>query len=302
MRGSILDSLFAAMERDERIFFLTADMGINLVERFEQVYPKRFLNVGIAEQNLIGISAGLVNAGFRPFAYTISNFLIHRAFEQIRNDILVHRYPVVLLGTSAGWDNAPLGPTHHIVDDWGPLAALGGGMDIYCPSSKNFAAGLVPRLIEDGRPAYVRIAKAAALADAPPGDFFHLEGAPGAPLLVGYGTTSAIVLEARKRQPDWGVLILQKLSPLGDLQLGPVMDRYERAIVVEDHFAHSGLYGGLCRQAAEYGWRPKVQSAAPSEYSLTVSPSENGYFGRFGMNVEALQSRLAATPASPRDS
>ncbi|MEP7365551.1 MAG: hypothetical protein ABI972_20035 [Acidobacteriota bacterium] len=298
MRDSILDTLFDTMARDERIFFLTADMGINLVERFEQAYPKRFLNVGIAEQNLIGVAAGLINAGFRPFAYTISNFLIHRAFEQIRNDVLLHRYPVVLLGTSAGWDNAPLGPTHHILDDWGALSALGGDIDIYCPSSKNYAACLVPRLLSDARPAYIRIAKSAALPESPEGDFFHLEGNPGAPLLIGYGTTTATLLEARKQCPETGVLILQKLSPIESLELLPIFARYGRAIVVEDHLAHSGLFASLCRAAMQQGWSTKLESAAPTGHSLTVSPTETGYFGRFGMSMEALRERVVSNVIS----
>jgi len=288
VRGAILDTLFAAMARDERIFFLTADMGINLVERFEQAYPTRFLNVGIAEQNLIGVSAGLVNAGFRPFAYTISNFLIHRAFEQIRNDIILHRYPVVLLGTSAGWDNAPLGPTHHIIDDWGALAALGEPMDIYCPCSKNYASALVHRVLEEARPAYVRIPKTAAMDESPEGDFFHLPGDPASPLLIAYGTTARIALEARKQNPDLGVLILQKLLPWDSLALDPIITQYGRAVVVEDHFPHSGLFAALCRQAVHNGWRLRLDSVAPGEYSLIVSPADTGYFSRFAMAPDAL--------------
>jgi transketolase len=97
MRGVFLDKLFQKMETDETIFFLTADMGINLVERFEENFPDRFLNVGIAEQNLIGIAAGLAESGMRPYVYTISNFLVHRCFEQIRNDIVIHKLPIVLV-------------------------------------------------------------------------------------------------------------------------------------------------------------------------------------------------------------
>ena len=86
MRKQIIDAIFNQMETDESIFFLTADMGINLVEKIEQKFPRRFVNVGIAEQNLIGVAAGLANAGFRPFAYTISNFLIQK-------EVLVQLYP-----------------------------------------------------------------------------------------------------------------------------------------------------------------------------------------------------------------
>ena len=114
------------MEKDENIFFLTADMGINLVEQIQDKFPTRYANVGIAEQNMIGVAAGLANLGYKPFVYTISNFVIHRCLEQIRNDIILHKYPITLMGTSTGYDNAPLGPTHHIIDDWGCLRALPG--------------------------------------------------------------------------------------------------------------------------------------------------------------------------------
>src|SRR5262249_51456034 len=131
MRRQIIESIFQRMAADNDEFVLTAEMGINLVEKFEEKYPERFANVGISEQNLVGVSAGLVNLGYRPFAYTITNFAVHRCFEQIRNDIGIHEYPIVLLGTSTGYDNAPLGPTHHIIDDWGALKAIP-EIDIYC--------------------------------------------------------------------------------------------------------------------------------------------------------------------------
>ena len=161
MRGRKIDTIFAQMKTNPDVFFLTADMGISLVEKFGEEYPDRYTNVGIAEQNLIGVSAGLANLGYRPFAYTISNFVIHRCFEQIRNDIGLHGYPITLLGTSTGYDNAPLGPTHHIIDEWGILKSVP-GIDIYCPSSLSYAAKLVERILHAGRPAYVRIPKGGA--------------------------------------------------------------------------------------------------------------------------------------------
>ena len=93
MRTIIFDALFDRMRTDKRLFMLTADMGFNLVERFKEAYPDRFVNVGIAEQNMVGIAAGLCNAGFRPFCYTISNFYL-RAFERITVGAPVGQYRV----------------------------------------------------------------------------------------------------------------------------------------------------------------------------------------------------------------
>ena len=95
MRNLIIDDIFQQMKIDESIFFMTADMGINLVEKFKDNFPDRFANVGIAEQNLIGIASGLANVGYKPFVYSISN-LIHRCLEQVRNDIIFHKYPITL--------------------------------------------------------------------------------------------------------------------------------------------------------------------------------------------------------------
>ena len=125
MRNKIIDQIHLEMKKDDSIFFLTADYGNpSGMTRFKTEYQESFLNVGIAEQNLIGVASGLINAGFKVVAYTISNFLVHRCFEQLRNDISLHKKPILLIGTSCGFDNAPLGPTHHIIDDWGCIKNL----------------------------------------------------------------------------------------------------------------------------------------------------------------------------------
>ena len=100
MRNQIIDQIHNEMKKDEKIFFLTADMGINLVEKIKNDYPDRYLNVGIAEQNLIGVASGLINVGYRVVTYTISNFLVHRCFEQLRNDISLHKKAILMVGTS----------------------------------------------------------------------------------------------------------------------------------------------------------------------------------------------------------
>jgi transketolase len=87
VRGLFFDKLKKLMNEDKSIFFLTGDTGFNLVESMLEEIPERALNVGVAEQNMIGIASGLVNVGFVPVCYAITNFLVERSFEQIRNDI-----------------------------------------------------------------------------------------------------------------------------------------------------------------------------------------------------------------------
>lgn len=293
MRGDIIEALFKRMAHDERVFFLTADMGINLVERFQEAYPARFLNVGIAEQSLIGVSSGLYNAGFRPVAYTISNFLVHRCFEQIRNDIALHDYPVILLGTSAGFDNAPLGPTHHIIDDWGHVAALP-GVDVYCPSSVPFARSLLDRLLDGPRPAYVRIPKGTPAEPASDEDFVYLSGAGPGPLLVSYGGCVQACLKVQAQRPNISVLICNRLTRLKDAHMLRALADHDRAIVVEDHHPEIGLFGALCRLCMSERIFPKLESLSPRGYCLTVGASSGFYERRYNMDEQGISAALAA--------
>jgi len=297
MRGNIINAVFDRMARDERVFFLTADMGINLVERIAQAYPDRFLNVGIAEQNLIGVSAGLCNAGYKPVAYTISNFLTHRCFEQIRNDIALHEYPIVLLGTSAGFDNAPLGPTHHIVDDWGAIAGIP-GIDIYCPSSVPFAEPLIDRLLNAGRPAYVRIPKGEPAEPASTADIVYLPGARAHTLIATYGSPAQNALAVAAARDDVSVLVFNRLRPIEWEQIAQPLRDHETVIVVEDHFPEHGLYGALCRLCMEAGVYPRIRSLAPQGYNLTVGTSAAYYEAIYGIDVAGIEEGLRALEAA----
>lgn len=291
MRSDILDSIYDRMAHDETIFFLVADMGINLVERFAEAYPDRYLNVGIAEQDLIGVSAGLCNAGFRPFAYTISNFLTHRCFEQIRNDVALLGYPVTLLGTSAGFDNAPLGPTHHIIDDWGAVAGIP-GIDIYCPSSVAYAKGLVDRILAHNQPAYVRIPKGEPAEPASCEDVVYIPAARPRVLLASYGSPAQNCLAAAAQRDDVSVLIFNRLRPIPWAPIEQALEPHDLTIVVEDHFPEQGLYGTLCRLLQESGTRIPLRSLAPTGYNFTVGTNSRFYEKLYKMDPEGILSVL----------
>ena len=287
MRGQIIDAIFAEMEKNDDIFFLTADMGINLVEKFGEKFPDRYANVGIAEQNLIGVSAGLANLGYRPFAYTISNFVIHRCLEQIRNDIGIHHYPITLLGTSTGFDNAPLGPTHHIIDDWGSLQSLP-DIDVYCPSSMTYASTIVETVLNESRPAYIRIPKGAHQEPDSADHVVHVPGKAAGTLLISYGNTLQACLEARGADPELGVVAINRLRPLPDEALIEALSHYRQAIVVEDHFAHSGLYGSLCEFANLHQIPIRLFTLAPTTYTFDVGTTPEYFSRKFGLDSEGI--------------
>lgn len=290
-----MGAVLRRMREDTSVFFLTADMGINLVEKIQQEFPSRYLNVGIAEQNLIGISAGLCNLGYRPVVYTISQFLTHRCYEQIRNDVALHHYPITFLGTSAGFDNAPLGPTHHIIDDWGALRNLP-GIDLYCPSSVGYAKTLLDKILAQPRPAYVRIPKGSFEQPASTEEAVWRAGARARVLLISYGSLAQTCLALQARRDDVSVLICNRLRPLQADIVEAALRRHLRAIVVEDHFPSSGLYGLLCEFGMERQIPCQLSSLAPpQEYCLEVGASAAYYHRRYGLDEQGIEQVIGAS-------
>ena len=291
VRAQVMDALFRRMANDPSLFLLTADMGINLVEPFAETYPDRFLNVGIAEQNLVGVGSGLANLGFRPFLYTISNFAVTRCLEQIRNDIVLHAYPITLLGTSTGYDNAPLGPTHHILDDWGTLRSIP-GIDIYCPSSTANAGWIFERVLRNERPAYVRIPKGSPSEPSSTGPQVLLPGVTSEILLLTYGSLVKGCIEVQENDDRVSVMVFNQLSPLDHKELAGVFSSYDLLVVVEDQFPENGLYSSVCRIVAEHQLRGQVRSHSPVDYTFEVGTSREYYDQKNLCDSDGISRRL----------
>ena len=117
MRDSVVRELSSLMEYNDKIIFVTADLGFGLFDEIKTKFPKRFLNVGVAEQNMIGVSSGLAMVGFTIVAYSIGNFASLRCLEQIRNDAAYHKCPITIISSGAGFSYGQLGMSHHALED-----------------------------------------------------------------------------------------------------------------------------------------------------------------------------------------
>ncbi|MEM7588028.1 MAG: 1-deoxy-D-xylulose-5-phosphate synthase, partial [Acidobacteriota bacterium] len=133
MRTTFLETLEELAEQDERIMLLTGDLGYTVVEPFAEKFPQRFLNVGVAEQNMIGLATGLAEAGFLPFVYSIITFAILRPYEFIRNGPVLHGLPVRIVGVGGGYEYGHGGPTHHGLEELAVSRALP-GLNIVAPA------------------------------------------------------------------------------------------------------------------------------------------------------------------------
>ena len=288
MRNIIIDNIFSLMKKNKSIFFLTADMGINLVEKFEEKFPKRFLNVGIAEQNLVGIASGLSNCGFTPFIYTISNFLVHRCFEQIRNDVSLHKKNIVLLGTSCGFDNSPLGPTHHMVDDWGHIKSLP-NFEIYCPSSNKYSSILVNKLLKSKNPKFVRVPKGSYDEIETSSDSLYINN-KSKNIVVTYGNMVKEYSEIIKNHKI-SFLVLNKIHPLIN-KYKKILSKYNKIYVAEDHFAETGMYSSICQLMSKERRNIKIESLAPKNYNLKVGQTSEYFYKFYNLDKKSLLKKV----------
>ena len=194
---------------------------------------------------------GLANAGYHPVAYTIGNFLIQRCLEQVRDEIGLHRYPIVLLGTGTGFETVPLGPTHHIVDDWGTLRAIP-GIEIHCPSSVAYAEGLLDDVMDRKVAAYIRVPKGEYVKPASSEPVVYLPGEQSGVLLATYGGPAQACLQAQEKSPGLSVMVFNRLRPIDDEAIAAIWSHYDRLVIVEDHAAETGLYSSACQIVAKH--------------------------------------------------
>lgn len=158
MRDAFIAELTDLAEQDPDLLLLAGDIGFKVFDKFRAMFPRRFFNLGIAEANMVGMSAGLSLSGKRPFVYTIIPFLTMRPFEQIRVDLCMHELPVKLVGVGGGLSYDILGPTHHSIEDVAIMRALP-NMTVVVPSDPAESRRLTRAAHRLNGPAYIRLGK-----------------------------------------------------------------------------------------------------------------------------------------------
>ena len=159
MRTAFINELILQARIRPEIFLVVGDLGYSVVEPFAKEFPDRFLNAGIAEQNMAGVAAGLASEGFHVFTYSIANFPTLRCLEQIRNDICYHGFPVTVVAVGGGLSYGNLGYSHHAVQDLAIMRTLP-NIAILAPGDPGETRECVRWLAANPQPSYLRIGKA----------------------------------------------------------------------------------------------------------------------------------------------
>ncbi|MBS4051840.1 MAG: hypothetical protein KGZ69_11635 [Methylomonas sp.] len=252
MRDTLLLSLYEAMLRDNDIFLVTADFGSPVMDKIRADVPQQVVNVGIAEQNLINVSAGLALEGFKVFAYAIAPFITMRCYEQIRVNLAllseVRPMNVNLIGVGAGYSYVVSGPTHQCYEDLTVMRAFP-NMRIYSPADQVAAAELPGRCLSSDGPKYLRLdaqVLPVLYSEEPPifanGFHTHRNGGAVCLLATGYMVHTALKVADRLMASgiSVGVIDLFDICGFSEDLLQSVLSSYRGIVTMEEGFRGRG--------------------------------------------------------------
>jgi len=158
MRTAFVNTLIEEAAHNERIWLLTGDLGFSVLEPFIERFPRRYINAGVAEQNMMGVAAGLALSGKIVFIYSIANFPTLRCLEQIRNDVCGHKLPVKIVAIGGGFSYGSHGYSHHGIEDIAIMRSLP-GMEIMVPADPSEARVLTRLTARSEGPSYLRLGR-----------------------------------------------------------------------------------------------------------------------------------------------
>ncbi len=158
MRQALADSLARAAQHNNKVLLLTGDHGYALFDDFRRLFPSRYLNAGVAEQNMVGMAAGLARAGYFPIVYGLSAFIPIRVLEQIKLDVCHSNLPVIFLGDGAGLVYSTLGTSHQSTEDIAATRALA-NLAVYSPADRFEMSAVLDLALSRRNPTYIRIGK-----------------------------------------------------------------------------------------------------------------------------------------------
>jgi transketolase len=250
MRDAFIQEIHSRMKARSDIFFLTADFGSPQLDAIQRDFPERFVNVGIAEQNLINLSLGLALEGFSVFAYAIAPFITMRCFEQIRVDLALHSQirsiNVNLIGVGAGMSYDVSGPTHHCLEDLSIMRTLP-HLEIHSPSDSVAAVAMVDGALARAVPKYFRFdgKPLPALQETLSSEvlekgFRILREGRLLLLSTGYMTHKALRIADRLSPGLIGVVDLLTIRPMDTGALVTIMAKSEGVFTLEEGFVGAG--------------------------------------------------------------
>ena len=283
MRKQLSDALLLRAPSPNMVF-LTGDLGFMALEELQAAMGQRFINAGVAEQNMISVAAAMSKQGMEAWVYSIAPFCYARPFEQIRNDVCFHGLPVKIIGNGGGYGYGVMGPTHHAIEDYGVLLTLP-SMTVYVPAFDQDLEALIPKMAQENAPGYLRLGRGEV-----PASFTVPQYAPWRQITSGNGPTviamgplaglyiEAFSLMAQADRPNFWIVTELPFAknPIPEKLLDQIA-KSSGLLVVEEHVAHGGLASSIALDLLQRHMSPKKFTNLHAQKHIYESYGSQGF-------------------------
>ncbi|MCC6141059.1 MAG: 1-deoxy-D-xylulose-5-phosphate synthase [Nitrospira sp.] len=301
MRDRYFNELYKIFERDPQAIFITADNGAPTLDQFARDFPDRFINVGIAEQQLIGMACGMAFEGKKVYVYAIAPFVSLRCYEQVKLDVCAMNLPIVLIGVGAGYAYDIMGPSHHTVEDISIMRALP-NLKVYSMADGSSAAELAQVVHQDSSPQYIRFDRAGipeVYASRPiaieDGLTQLRQGKDVCIIATGVMVHTALAAADILRQTsnlNVGVIDAFRIKPMNAELLKQYLHNVDRVVTLEEHLLAGGLGSAIAELLIDHDVRIPTMRIGQNDRFVFEYGGRNAIWEKYGLDVGAVTSRI----------
>lgn len=298
MRNAFSSALIAAAQADERILLVTGDHGYALFDEFRHRFPKQYINAGIAEQNMVGVAAGLAKSGFRPVVYALSAFIPIRVLEQIKLDVCCEELPVLFIGDGAGVVYSTLGVSHQSTEDVAALRALP-QVRILSPADAHEMKAAMELAFATPAPVYLRMGKSdlGQVHSSPPklewGRLLPVRSGNGPLVFIATGSMLNLAVKLAEEWPGSAVWSAPSLKPLDTGSLVSVCRPHRVVVTLEEHNVIGGLGGAVAEILSQEHPLPVCRIGVPDQYS-ELCGSYSYLMREHGLDLNSVRAQVHA--------
>lgn len=302
MRDAFSSALVAAARRDPKVVLLTGDHGYALFDAFRRECPDQFINCGIAEQNMVGVAAGLAKGGFKPIVYGLAAFVPVRVLEQIKIDVCYEGLPVMLIGDGAGVVYSHLGASHQSTEDIGCTRVIS-GLTVLSPADRHEMMAVMNLGLDLAGPVYIRVGKSdqgdvhVAPVSIAPGQILRVRRGGGLAILA-TGSMVSTALALRDSGLNAEVWSVPCIKPMDASQLEDIAGRVSAIITMEEHSVMGGLGSVVTEALAQRARVPVMRIGVEDRFSAKAGTWKY-LMGEHGLDVESVRTRIDEFLADP---
>ncbi len=299
MRNNFIKKLIELAKQDNRIVLLTADLGFSVVEEFGKAFPDRFYNVGVSEQNMIGLATGLAKDGFIPFVYSIAPFVILRPYEFAKNGPVFHNLQVRFVGIGCGFEYGNLGSTHHLLEDVA-LVRVQPNFVYIAPANDDQTPEALEKTYQNSGPIFYRIGKGSVNIlknhkNFDPNKLQVIESGSNL-LLLSLGTICSEVEIAVNNLKEQGIKITFAVIPSFEKsvlsEIKNLLETHDFAVTVEAHYLSGGIGSMVAEIIAENGLKCRLKRMAVNHLSDGVYGDEKFMYTKNNLDAKSIEKNI----------